>query len=478
MGLEPELVVGGRYRLTQPLDRGGMGTVWAARDESGNALAIKFLNHAFSTRALRRFRREAQALERLDHPNVVRIIAHGFEDSCPFIAMELLQGQTLRGLLATSGALPPGQVLRLLSDAGKGLNAAHALGIVHRDVKPSNLFLCRTDDGLVVTKLIDFGIATGDPFERDSQSGTTGMIGSPAYMSPEQARGENVDQSADVWSLAVVAFQMLTGHEPFGGANVPETLQRICAGHAPRASALASGLPEGSNELFTRAFAPKRRDRFQTIDELLSALHAICSKAPDVAAVSAVPARNVGRSETTASYAGAPPFKRQTSKVMQRAPLVGFGLLALSSLLGAFYSRAREEKRVPEESTKKTVLEPVAPLVVTGNAAPVSSALPPAPATSTTASTASSASSESKRANVRRFASGQREARPPATPSPRSRSEAVAPTSSAIAVGFDPVFGLRVSQPDAYAHANDSASVVDGLDVHDGAAARRSSDQR
>lgn len=120
MTLETGSVVGGRYTLVQPLDRGGMGTVWEARDSSGGVLAIKFLSYSVGhPAALRRFRREAKALERLDHPNVVRMVAHGLEDNLPFIAMERLQGQTLRRLLQ-GGALPPRRALAILRDAASG----------------------------------------------------------------------------------------------------------------------------------------------------------------------------------------------------------------------------------------------------------------------------------------------------------------------------------------------------------------------
>src|SRR5688572_12368154 len=128
MALEAGSSIGGRYSLVQPLDRGGMGTVWEARDVSGRAVAIKFLRYSVANpAALRRFRREAQALEQLNHPNVVRIIDHGLEDNVPFIAMELLNGQSLRSLLQ-NGPLPPRQALQVLRDAALGLSAAHALG--------------------------------------------------------------------------------------------------------------------------------------------------------------------------------------------------------------------------------------------------------------------------------------------------------------------------------------------------------------
>ena len=183
---EPGLLVGGRYILEALLDEGGMGAIWSAHDRvSAAPVALKFLSgwSLADRSALKRFQREARALERLTHPNVVRILGHGVEGRAPFIAMQRLAGEPLRALIRRVGTLTPRRALTIARQAAAGLVAAHALGIVHRDIKPSNLFLCAIGPEVSV-KVIDFGIATGEILETESHGSATALIGSPAYMSP------------------------------------------------------------------------------------------------------------------------------------------------------------------------------------------------------------------------------------------------------------------------------------------------------
>jgi len=280
MKLEAGAVIGGRYTLLGPLDRGAMGAVWVARDaNTREQVALKVLTQSLlDETSARRFQREARALMHLDHSHVVKLRAHGLQDNTPYIAMELLDGETLRSLIKRRRALPPAEVVEFLQQAAAGLSAVHALGIVHRDVKPGNLFVS-TSGSAAVLKIIDFGIAAGEAIETGDTL-THGLIGSPAYMSPEQARGERVDHLADVWSLAVVAFELLTGKEPFAATDLPETFQRICSGIPPKASAVASGLPAGTDALFERAFAADREKRFQSVTRLVDELAKVCAGAP------------------------------------------------------------------------------------------------------------------------------------------------------------------------------------------------------
>ncbi len=461
MALEAGSSIGGRYSLVQALDRGGMGTVWEARDASGSAVAIKFLTYSVANpAALRRFRREAKALEQLDHPNVVRMIDHGLEDNVPFIAMELLKGQSLRNLLQ-DGAMAPRRALEVLRDAAQGLSAAHNLGIIHRDVKPNNLFLCQSDSGSV-TKVIDFGIATGDGFETDSQASTTGMIGSPAYMSPEQARGERLDDSADVWSLAVVAFQMLTGREPFSGANIPETLQRICSGRVPRASEMASGLPVGVDRLFQRAFAPKRGERFADLDGLMAALDAVYQTAPNVAATSLTPSKT-GRSDTTVSFSSLAAHAARLP-VTGRSWFVAVALVA-GAVAALWLAPRGDDEQVATRPSKDLERIPDSPRVpsvpeAAANGASTAEQLVPSATEATARATPVSSPVVAKTAPFKATGPSLKAAKPeplPATSSP------VQAASSAIAPELDPVFGLRVSKPDARKEALSA-----GTDAHSG----------
>ena len=219
-----------RFRIVRRLGAGGMGTVFLAEQIAvGNRpVALKVLNRKLldDPDFLLRFQNEAASTGRIHHPNVVTIYESGqADDGTPYIAMEFLEGESLRQALARRGALPVPEVAEILQQAARGLNAAHKLGIIHRDLKPDNIFLTRCDDesvapmspsANVLVKIVDFGIAK----LRESATHTqTGMVlGTPAYMSFEQASGmrsDELDARSDIYSLGVVVYEMLTGRTPF-----------------------------------------------------------------------------------------------------------------------------------------------------------------------------------------------------------------------------------------------------------------------
>ncbi|MCC6526810.1 MAG: AAA family ATPase [Polyangiaceae bacterium] len=260
----------GRYRLVALLDRGGMATVWAAEGPSG-PVALKVLGlEAEGVRE--RFELEARALLKLRHPNVVRAVDYGrADDGTPFVVMERLVGEPLAETLHRDKKLPVGRAVAVACAAGEGLAAAHALGIVHRDVKPANLFVCA--DGTV--KVLDFGIAfwgAGDgrmPVSRITVPGT--VMGTPSYMAPEQASGVGeVDERTDVWGLAAVLYHALAGREPFGtGLSYLAELTRIVT-EPP--DPLPDDVPPGLGQVIFRALAKARADRPASMDELVQAL--------------------------------------------------------------------------------------------------------------------------------------------------------------------------------------------------------------
>jgi serine/threonine-protein kinase len=213
-------LVTGRYRVERPLGHGAMSTVDLARDvELDRPVALKRLaeNLARDDELRARFQREARLAARLAHPNVVRIYDVGEdEDGRPFIAMEYVAGETLAELLARRGPLPPDEVAELGVQACHALAAAHGAGLVHRDVKPQNLLLRR--DG--VLKLGDFGVAFGLEGTRLTMAGT--VLGTAAYLAPEQARGEEVTAAADVYGLGAVLYELLTGRPPRNPATIAE----------------------------------------------------------------------------------------------------------------------------------------------------------------------------------------------------------------------------------------------------------------
>ena len=204
-------VAGGRYSLERPLGHGGMASVYLARDtELDRLVAVKVLDEraASDERLRRRFVREARLAARLSHPNVVNVFDAGEDGGRPYIVMEHVEGETLADLLARRGRLPPEEARALALQVARGLAHAHAAGLVHRDVKPQNLLL--REDGTL--KIADFGIARAAEGTSLTQTGT--VLGTAAYLSPEQALGEDVTPATDVYSLGAVLYELLTGRPP------------------------------------------------------------------------------------------------------------------------------------------------------------------------------------------------------------------------------------------------------------------------
>src|SRR5262245_32169494 len=205
----------GRYVDCRMLGHGGMGAVYRARDpELDRAVAIKVMLEA-SEDFIARFRREAQSIARLAHPNIVQIYDFGVDDeNNPYFVMELIDGTPLDKVVRERGRLAPLEVIRLARQAAEGLDAAHRAGIVHRDVKPSNLIVDRRG----TVKLVDFGIAR----VTDAAAQLTGamaLMGTPSYMAPEQAKGLPVDHRADVYALGLTIYELLAGKPPFSAAD-------------------------------------------------------------------------------------------------------------------------------------------------------------------------------------------------------------------------------------------------------------------
>ncbi len=227
-------VIGGKYRLDRLLGEGGMGAVYAAENLQLRApVAIKVLHPELSLlpNILGRFEQEAQAAAQVRHANVVSVLDFGRdeESGALFLVQEFLVGDDLKHRLRERGAMGPREALSLLLPLMRALSFAHSKGVVHRDIKPDNIFLCETPDG-VTPKLIDFGIAKvfGPDGQSVQKTRTSQTLGTPLYMSPEQARGDaTVDHRTDVWSLGVVLYNMLTLRHPYEGASANEIIGRI-----------------------------------------------------------------------------------------------------------------------------------------------------------------------------------------------------------------------------------------------------------
>jgi serine/threonine protein kinase len=268
-------IIADRYRLERPLDSGSMGNLWVAVHLKQDVpVAIKFQHRTTrNPTADARFRREARAAGLLRSPHVVHILDYGFDGDVPFIAMELLTGQSVAAKLGGGWPLSLRQVATVVSHAAQALELAHASGIIHRDIKPSNLFVAEGPGGDVV-KLLDFGIAKWiDPAAVGSViTDSTMVIGSVAYMSPEQARGEAVDNRTDVWSLGVVAYQMVTGISPFAGGSILEILNRIWGGQWDLPSALLGSEYAALDPIFTKVLQRDRTQRYQSAGAFSEAL--------------------------------------------------------------------------------------------------------------------------------------------------------------------------------------------------------------
>jgi serine/threonine-protein kinase len=279
MRLVENTVVAGRFRLNRPLGAGGMGAVWHATHLGLDIpCAIKFVKGELADQEdmRARFEREAKAAAQLRSPHVVQVLDHGICEGTPYIAMELLDGEDLGTRLARMGRLPPEAICKVVSEACRALTKAHANGIVHRDLKPDNIFLVR-DDEREITKVLDFGIAKSVKNEVSGSGTKTGaMLGTPYYMSPEQAQGiKAVDFRSDLWSLAVITFQCLTGSLPFQSEALGDLLVKIIIHPIPVPSLLAP-VPAGFDVWWAKAAARDPAERFQSAREFSDALALVC----------------------------------------------------------------------------------------------------------------------------------------------------------------------------------------------------------
>ncbi|MFO0756114.1 MAG: serine/threonine-protein kinase [Byssovorax sp.] len=266
-------LVAGRYRLIRRIGGGSMGEVWAARHEllaRDFALKVAAVPVRSGAQIRARFLREAQIIGHLRHPNVVDVADVGeLEGSAHlYLAMELLEGQSLAERIDARGPLDPSETLAIAIEICRGLAAAHAAGVIHRDIKPENIFLARGASGGIVPKLVDFGISKRDGSAIVTLPGQ--LFGTPAYMSPEQALGElDIDHRTDLWSLGVVLFEMLTATHPFTAESYPALLPLIAEGPTP---ALPPEVPPSVQAIVQRCLEKSRKERFQSADALREAL--------------------------------------------------------------------------------------------------------------------------------------------------------------------------------------------------------------
>jgi serine/threonine protein kinase len=278
----------GSYRILSPLGSGGMGDVYYARDEKlGRVVAIKVLRPGLASDPARlmRFEQEARTASTLNHPNIVTIYEIGEHQGMRYIAMEHVEGSTLRELLA-SGSLPPPKLLDLAKQIAEGLAKAHAAGIVHRDLKPENVMLSR--DGYV--KILDFGLAKllPDPSPADSEAATRVrfeteegvIVGTVAYMSPEQAKGLPLDFRSDQFSFGTILYELATGKRPFEGVSTAETRRAIIGEEPEPVASRSPAVPPQLARILERCLAKDPQNRYDSTRDLAREILAEATAVP------------------------------------------------------------------------------------------------------------------------------------------------------------------------------------------------------
>src|SRR5579859_6953435 len=283
--VQPETKIGvgtllvGKYKVTRELGRGGMAAVYEAENTSiGKRVAVKVLAAELANSAIviERFFREARAAASVKSPFIVEVYDSGrLEDGRPFIAMELLEGESLYDRMARVRLIDTQSTVRIIGQVARGLTKAHAANIVHRDLKPENIYLCRVDEGGEIAKILDFGLAkfyapvkTDEKTARLTREGA--VFGTPAYMSPEQVKGQgNVDQRADLWALGCMTYECLTGRPVWNtDQGVAMTFAAIAAAQLPVPSRMRPDLPPSFDTWFRKALERDPNKRFQTAKEL------------------------------------------------------------------------------------------------------------------------------------------------------------------------------------------------------------------
>ena len=278
--------IAGRFTIETRLGAGAFGTVYKARDEVlGRTVAIKTIRlEALAASAdagdptLTRFRREAQVSAQLRHPNILTVYDVGEAEGVSYLAMEFLDGSSLDKLLELERRLSPTRAASIGTQVAQALAHAHRAGVVHRDVKPANIII--EDVGRV--KVTDFGIARAACADAQSTA-TAGLLGTPAYMSPEQARGDDLDGRSDIFSLGAVLYEMLTGKRAFRGDSITGLIFKVITEQPVPVRNLAADVPEGVEAIVLRALSKSREERYQDAEELVRALRAFVPPGRDLA---------------------------------------------------------------------------------------------------------------------------------------------------------------------------------------------------
>ncbi len=348
--LEPGALIGQKYRLERLLGRGGMGEVWAAKqDVTLQRVALKLLTGEDRDKETtrKRFVREARAACAVQHPNVVQV--HDVietADGTPVLVMELLEGETLQARLDRDGKLTVEETVAIISRVVSAVGTAHALGVVHRDLKPDNIFLVETPEGTDV-KVVDFGIAKIQNPESTGQTAaltsTNAMLGTPYYMSPEQAFGEKaIDHRTDIWSLGIVMYRCLTGELPTVADNFGQILKIIMTRSIPKLASVAPQVPRELAELVDAMLSYEAAERPKDLRDVKAVLERITS----------VDVNDFGPASDTLGATSQPQIAALAAKPSARkrsaAPRVAVALALLFAAATAAVLLSRPRSKAPE----------------------------------------------------------------------------------------------------------------------------------
>jgi len=370
-------ILNGKYRLVRQMGAGGMGAVYEAQEiPSSRHVAIKVISTGDETRdraLVGRFHREAKATMSIDTDHIVRVFDTGNDAASgqPFMVMEYLVGEDLAQAFKRLGPLPPDTATRIVAHATFGLEKAHAARVVHRDIKPANLFLAEKEGGGLIVKVLDFGIAKikmdqANISDSKSLTRTGSMVGSPLYMSPEQARGsKSIDHRADIWSMGVVLYQALSGRTPNQDIEaLGELIIAICSELPRPVQELAPWVAPELATIVHRALRFEPADRFQTADEMLAALTALLPDGSHLTAEMLTPlAAEVREHKAAPMAATPPPAPRSTSSSGQR-----YGVGAIDPALASTTAAPDFDAR-PAMGSMPSVTPPQAALSVVPAAA-------------------------------------------------------------------------------------------------------------
>ncbi|MBT8494427.1 MAG: serine/threonine protein kinase, partial [Deltaproteobacteria bacterium] len=275
--LAPTLMLAGKYRLGRLLGEGGMGAVYEAEHLGlGTTVAVKLLGEGSNTdpKSIARFKREAKAMGQIKHENVVRVMDTGTDDyGLPYLVMEVLDGESLSAVLRREKRLKPNVAVEVACQILAGLNVAHSKGVVHRDLKPGNVFIASMQDGTKRVKILDFGISKLHDSTTHNVTAEGALVGTPNFMAPEQITGESdTDTRIDVYAVGVLLYRMISGKLPYVAKQADELYKKILAAKPTRPRDLNESVPPELEAAVLKAMSPDRSKRFVDAREFEMAL--------------------------------------------------------------------------------------------------------------------------------------------------------------------------------------------------------------